>query len=92
MTNDNKNNKEKKMGFSLSNLFKAHVDTKTTSIKNNKVSIETRTDIMFQIGKDLGEIKNGLNNVDKQFKDIHKKLNEHNYRISQLEKAKNVKK
>lgn len=74
------------MGFSFKDLFR--VKTETTSIKNNTVKIETKTDIMFQIGKDLGEIKNGLNNVDKQFKDIYKKLNEHNYRISQLEKAK----
>ena len=78
------------MAFSFKDLFR--VKTETTSIKNNTVKIETKTDIMFQVGKDLGEIKNGLNNFNKQIKDIYKKLHEHNYRIEQLEKAKNNKK
>ena len=65
------------MSFSFKDLFR--VNTSVNQFKNNHVKIETKTDIMFQIGKDLGEIKtdiklynNKINDIDIRLKKIEK--------------------
>ena len=71
-------------------FFKNKRNTKNTS--DNNITISTNTDIMFKIGEDLGQIKSSIENNNHKLDKVYKTLKEHNYRILQLEKAKNEKK
>ena len=65
---------------------------KTKNSSDNNITISTNTDIMFKIGEDLGQIKSSIENNNHKLDKVYKTLKEHNYRILQLEKAKNEKK
>lgn len=69
----------------MSFFFKSKRDTKNTS--DNNISITTNTDIMFNVGKDLGEIKNILKSLAEKDELIITRLNEHELRITKLEKG-----
>ena len=71
-------------------FWKSKRNTKNTS--DNNITISTNTDIMFKIGEDLGQIKSSIENNNHKLDKVYKTLKEHNYRILQLEKAKNEKK
>ena len=64
-------------------FFKNKRNTKNTS--DNNITISTNTDIMFQIGQDLGTIKKSVDYNNVKLDKINKRLNEHNYRLNKLE-------
>ena len=64
-------------------FFKNKRNTKNTS--DNNITISTSTDIMFNIGKDLGEIKTSIEHNNIKLDKVNKKLKEHNKRIERLE-------
>lgn len=64
-------------------IFKNKRSTRNTS--DNNITISTSTDILFNIGKDLGEIKTSIENNNNRLDKIHKKLKEHNKRLERLE-------
>lgn len=71
-------------------LFKRNYKQRNTS--DNNISINTNTDIMYSIGRDLGEIKTTmLGNTDKLIK-IEKQLKNHSKRLEDLERERNFKK
>lgn len=67
-------------------LFKGRRVTKNSS--DNNISITTNTDIMFNVGKDLGEIKNILKTLSEKDELIITRLNDHEVRIKKLERTK----
>lgn len=64
-------------------FFKNKRNTKNTS--DNNITISTSTDIMFNIGKDLGEIKTSIEHNNIKLDKVNKKLKEHSKRIERLE-------
>lgn len=70
-------------------FFKSKKNTKNTS--DNNITIQTSTDIMFNIGKDLGEIKSSVEGNNIKLEKINKKLKEHHKRLERLENEKNNK-
>ena len=71
-------------------FFKNKRNTKNTS--DNNITISTSTDIMFSIGKDLGEIKTSVEHNNNKLDKVYKTLKEHHKRIERLEnEAKNIK-
>lgn len=64
-------------------IFKNKRTTKNTS--DNNITISTSTDIMFKIGKDLGEIKTSVEHNNNKLDKVYKTLKEHHKRIERLE-------
>lgn len=69
--------------MNFKDLFR--VNTSVNNVKNNEIKISTNKDIMFQIGKDLGEIKISLQQNSKDLNYVKNKLKEHDKRLSILE-------
>ena len=74
------------MGF----FWRSKKNTKNTS--DNNITISTNTDIMFQIGQDLVQIKSSVENNNQKLDKVYKTLKEHHTRISMLENEKKTKK
>lgn len=64
-------------------FWKSKRNTKNTS--DNNITISTNTDIMFQIGQDLGQIKSSVENNNHKLDKVYKTLKDHNRRLEILE-------
>ena len=79
-------------------FWKSRRSTKNSA--DNNINISTSTDIMFNIGKDLGEIKTSVDRNNKKLDRVYLIINDHTKRIERLEqkrsnkffKNKNIKK
>lgn len=74
------------MGF----FWKSKRNTKNTS--DNNITISTNTDIMFQIGQDLGQIKSSVENNNQKLDRVYKTLKQHDKRLEILENERKNKK
>lgn len=72
----------------MARLFKWSKKTTTKNSADNNINISTNTDIMFNIGKDLGKISSILNDLKERDELIVTRLDDHEYRIKKLEKWK----
>ena len=70
-------------------IFKNKRNTRNTS--DNNINITTNTDIMFQIGQDLGIIKHSIDNNNHKLDKVFSILKEHDKRLGVLENGKNKK-
>ena len=64
-------------------FWKSRRNTKNSS--DNNINISTSTDIMFNIGKDLGEIKTSVDRNNKKLDRVYLIINDHTKRIERLE-------
>ena len=70
-------------------FWKSRRSTKNSS--DNNINISTSTDIMFNIGKDLGEIKTSVDRNNKKLDKVYLIINDHTKRIERLEQRRNNK-
>ena len=63
----------------------------TKNSADNNINISTSTDIMFNIGKDLGEIKTSVDRNNKKLDRVYSIINDHSKRIERLENKRNNK-
>lgn len=63
----------------------------TKNSADNNINISTSTDIMFSIGKDLGEIKTSVDRNNKKLDRVYLIINDHSKRIERLENKRNNK-
>ena len=70
-------------------FWKSRRNTKNSS--DNNINISTSTDIMFNIGKDLGEIKTSVDRNNKKLDKVYLIINDHTKRIERLEQKRNNK-
>ena len=70
-------------------FWKSRRSTKNSS--DNNINISTSTDIMFNIGKDLGEIKTSVDRNNKKLDKVYSIINDHGKRIERLEQKRNNK-
>ena len=70
-------------------FWKSRRSTKNSS--DNNINISTSTDIMFNIGKDLGEIKTSVDRNNKKLDKVYLIINNHTKRIERLEQKRNNK-
>ena len=70
-------------------FWKSRRSTKNSS--DNNINISTSTDIMFNIGKDLGEIKTSVDRNNKKLDRVYLIINDHTKRIERLEQKRNNK-
>lgn len=70
-------------------FWKARRSTKNSA--DNNINISTSTDIMFSIGKDLGEIKTSVDRNNKKLDKVYLIINDHSRRIERLENKRNNK-
>ena len=70
-------------------FWKSRRSTKNSS--DNNINITTSTDIMFNIGKDLGEIKTSVDRNNKKLDKVYLIINDHTKRIERLEQKRNNK-
>ena len=71
-------------------LFKNKRNTRNSA--DNNINITTSTDIMFSIGKDLGEIKTSVDRNNKKLDKVYMIINDHSRRIERLENRKHFNK
>lgn len=64
-------------------FWKSRRTTKNSA--DNNINISTSTDIMFNIGKDLGEIKTSVDRNNKKLDKVYLIINDHTKRIERLE-------
>ena len=64
-------------------FWKSRRSTKNSA--DNNINISTSTDIMFNIGKDLGEIKTSVDRNNKKLDKVYLIINDHTKRIERLE-------
>lgn len=64
-------------------FWKSRRSTKNSA--DNNINISTSTDIMFNIGKDLGEIKTSVDRNNKKLDRVYLIINDHTKRIKRLE-------
>ena len=64
-------------------FWKTRRSTKNSA--DNNINISTSTDIMFNIGKDLGEIKTSVDRNNKKLDKVYLIINDHTKRIERLE-------
>lgn len=64
-------------------FWKTRRSTKNSA--DNNINISTSTDIMFNIGKDLGEIKTSVDRNNKKLDRVYLIINDHTKRIERLE-------
>lgn len=64
-------------------FWKTRRSTKNSA--DNNINISTSTDIMFSIGKDLGEIKTSVDRNNKKLDKVYLIINDHSRRIERLE-------
>ena len=67
-------------------FWKSRRSTKNSA--DNNINISTSTDIMFNIGKDLGEIKTSVDRNNKKLDRVYLIINDHAKRIERLEQKK----
>ena len=70
-------------------FWKSRRSTKNSA--DNNINISTSTDIMFNIGKDLGEIKTSVDRNNKKLDRVYLIINDHTKRIERLENSRNNK-
>ena len=70
-------------------FWKSRRSTKNSS--DNNINISTSTDVMFNIGKDLGEIKTSVDRNNKKLDRVYLIINDHTKRIERLEQKRNNK-
>ena len=70
-------------------FWKSRRSTKNSS--DNNINISTSTDIMFNIGKDLGEIKTSVDRNNKKLDRVYLIINDHTKRIERLEQKRSNK-
>ena len=70
-------------------FWKSRRNTKNSA--DNNINISTSTDIMFSIGKDLGEIKTSVDRNNKKLDRVYLIINDHSKRIERLENKRNNK-
>ena len=70
-------------------FWKSRRSTKNSS--DNNINISTSTDIMFNIGKDLGEIKTSVDRNNKKLDRGDLRINDHTKRIERLEQKRSNK-
>lgn len=70
-------------------FWKSRRSTKNSS--DNNINITTSTDIMFNIGKDLGEIKTSVDRNNKKLDKVYLIINDHTKRIERLEQKRSNK-
>ena len=70
-------------------FWKSRRNTKNSS--DNNINISTSTDIMFNIGKDLGEIKTSVDRNNKKLDRVYLIINDHTKRIERLEQKRSNK-
>ena len=70
-------------------FWKSRRRTKNSS--DNNINISTSTDIMFNIGKDLGEIKTSVDRNNKKLDRVYLIINDHTKRIERLEQKRSNK-
>lgn len=70
-------------------FWKSRRSTKNSA--DNNINISTSTDIMFNIGKDLGEIKTSVDRNNKKLDRVYLIINDHTKRIERLESKRNNK-
>ena len=70
-------------------FWKTRRSTKNSA--DNDINISTSTDIMFNIGKDLGEIKTSVDRNNKKLDRVYLIINDHAKRIERLENKRNNK-
>ena len=63
----------------------------TKNSADNNINISTSTDIMFNIGKDLGEIKTSVDRNNKKLDRVYLIINDHTKRIERLEQKRSNK-
>lgn len=68
-------------------FWKSRRSTKNSA--DNNINISTSTDIMFNIGKDLGEIKTSVDRNNKKLDRVYLIINDHTKRIERLENKRN---
>ena len=68
-------------------FWKTRRSTKNSA--DNNINISTSTDIMFNIGKDLGEIKTSVDRNNKKLDKVYLIINDHTKRIERLENKRN---
>lgn len=56
---------------------------------DNNISISTSTDVLYDIGISLGEIKSFVKSNENRLNKLESKVNEHHKRIKKLEKNSN---
>ena len=59
---------------------------RSSNSSDNNIQINTNTDTMFNIGKDLGEIKVGVLNTNLKIELMENKINENTKKIKKIEK------
>ena len=70
-------------------FWKSRRSTKNSA--DNNINISTSTDIMFNIGKDLGEIKTSVDRNNKKLDRVYLIINDHTKRIERLEQKRSNK-
>ena len=70
-------------------FWKSRRNTKNSA--DNNINISTSTDIMFNIGKDLGEIKTSVDRNNKKLDKVYLIINDHTKRIERLEQKRSNK-
>lgn len=70
-------------------FWKSRRSTKNSA--DNNINITTSTDIMFNIGKDLGEIKTSVDRNNKKLDKVYLIINDHTKRIERLEQKRSNK-
>ena len=70
-------------------FWKSRRSTKNSS--DNNINISTSTDIMFNIGKDLGEIKTSVDRNNQKLDKVYIIINDHTKRIERLEQKRSNK-
>ena len=70
-------------------FWKSRRSTKNSA--DNNINISTSTDIMFNIGKDLGEIKTSVDRNNKKLDKVYLIINDHTKRIEKLEQKRSNK-
>ena len=70
-------------------FWKSRRSTKNSA--DNNINISTSTDIMFNIGKDLGEIKTSVDRNNKKLDKVYLIINDHTKRIERLENRRSSK-
>ena len=70
-------------------FWKSRRSTKNSA--DNNINISTSTDIMFNIGKDSGEIKTSVDRNNKKLDKVYLIINDHTKRIEKLEQKRSNK-
>lgn len=70
-------------------IFKWLKKTHSKNSADNNINITTSTDIMYDIGVSLGEIKSYVKSNETRINFLEKKIDEHHKRIKKLETIKN---